>query len=186
MGGGSKGTLVTAVVGALACAGLVGYLAMRPRLPASATGSQLAPPPGQSGGTGAMVPATTEQAQGAFAPSSVLVKVRVNTEPDGASVKEDGVELCSSTPCDILYKGADADAAKEHRLTFLHAGYRPEARNVRVGDTPVNVKLAPLPPAPRYVAPQAAAPARGSDKGAGADKSESPSLPPGYKGDVPY
>ena len=179
---GSKGTLVVAVVGALGCAGLVAYLAMRPRLPAPAAtaplGQQVAQP-----GTAAAPGTATEGPVFAAAPSSVLVKVRINTEPDGASVKEDGVELCSSTPCDILYKGPDADAAKEHRLTFLHAGYRPEARNVRVGDSPVNIKLAALPAAPRYVAPQAPAPAR-NDHGEG--KSESPTLPPGYKSDVPY
>jgi eukaryotic-like serine/threonine-protein kinase len=180
---GSKGTLVVAVVGALACAGLVAYLAMRPRLPAPS--SPLGPQAGQvaQSGTANAPVAATDGPAFAGATSSLLVKVRVNTEPDGASVKEDGVELCSSTPCDILYKGADADASKEHRLTFLHAGYRPEARNVRVGDSPVNIKLAALPAAPRYVAPQAAAPAR-NDKAQ--DKPESPTLPPGYKSDIPY
>jgi serine/threonine-protein kinase len=169
---------VTAFVGALACAGLVGYVAMRPRLPVPVSAPQLAT---QAGNSSTTVAAASDQTP--LVPSSLLVKVRVNTEPDGASVKEDGVELCSSTPCDILYKGADADAAKEHRLTFLHAGYRPEARNVRVGDSPVNVKLAALPAAPRYVPPQAAAPVRNAS---GTDKGESPTLPPGYKSDIPY
>ena len=59
---------------------------------------------------------------------ATLVKVRVNTDPDGASVKEDGVELCSSTPCDILYKGADADPARDHKLTLTRPGYKVETR----------------------------------------------------------
>jgi hypothetical protein len=70
-----------------------------------------------------------------------LAKVRLNTEPDGVTVNEDGVEVCSSTPCDIIYKGADADPATQHHLTFARSGYRSEARAVRVADSPVAVKL---------------------------------------------
>jgi serine/threonine-protein kinase len=174
---GSKGMLVVAVVGALACAGLVGYLALRPRAGAPMGPQFAAQAPTATGTTGREIvaPPLMEAPAPPPAPTAVLVKVRVNTEPDGASVKEDGVELCSSTPCDILYKGSDAEAAREHRLTFLHAGYRSETKNVRVGDSPVNVKLAVIPAGPRYVAPAAAAP-----------RGESPTLPPGYKSDVPY
>jgi serine/threonine-protein kinase len=173
--GGSKGALITAVVGALACALLVSYLAVRPHGPAAgAPTSTVQGGASSPQGTLAAVP-PTEAVPVAPAPPA-LVKVRINTEPDGASVKEDGVELCSSTPCDILYKGPDADAAKEHRLTFARAGYRPDTRSVRVGDSPVIVKLAAIPagPAQHYVAPQAP------------PKTESPSLPPGYKPDIPY
>jgi hypothetical protein len=74
-----------------------------------------------------------------------LVKVRITSMPDGASVKEDGVELCSSTPCDILYRGADADPTREHRLTVLRTGYRPETKSVKVTDNSlILVKLTPL------------------------------------------
>src|SRR5207248_3307748 len=45
-----------------------------------------------------------------------VVKVRVNSDPDGASVRENGVEVCASTPCDVIYEGAEAD--KEHKLVF--------------------------------------------------------------------
>ncbi len=174
---GSKSTLVTAVIGALACAGLIAYIAVRPRAPAAG-----APPLAQNGSaaqSGAVLAAPGATDAVPAAPSPLMVKVRINTEPDGASVKEDGVELCSSTPCDILYKGADADAAKEHRLTLLRAGYRSETKSVRVGDSPVSVKLAAMAVAPRYVPPQAAPPGK-------SEKSESPSLPPGYKPDIPY
>jgi serine/threonine-protein kinase len=173
---GSKAMLFAAVVGALVCAGLAGYLALRPRVTAPVGPSQFAAQAGTVSATTAVVAPPLTESLAPPAPAVVLVKVRVNTEPDGASVKEDGVELCSSTPCDIVYKGADADVAREHRLTFLHAGYRSETRNVRVGDSPVSVKLAVIPAGPRYVAP-AAAPA---------PKGESPTLPPGYKSDVPY
>jgi hypothetical protein len=69
------------------------------------------------------------------------VKVRINTDPHGASVREDGVELCSSTPCDILYKGSDAESTMEHKLTFARNGYRSETRTLRVAESPLSVKL---------------------------------------------
>jgi serine/threonine-protein kinase len=97
--------------------------------------------------------------------------IHVTTDPDGASVKEDGVELCGSTPCDVLYKGSDADPAREHRLTLTQKGYRAEVRTVRSGDASLAVKLVALtrpvtPPQPR-----------------GAD---TPAVPTGYKTDIPY
>jgi serine/threonine-protein kinase len=106
-------------------------------------------------------------------PPVAIVKVRVNSDPDGASVKEDGVELCGSTPCDILYKGQDADPAREHRLTVSHPGYRPETRTVKLGDSPFAVKLTRAPEVPRFV--PAAAP-----------RSDTPPAPTGYKNDLPY
>jgi len=71
-----------------------------------------------------------------------LAKVRINSEPDGATVKEDGVEICTSTPCDILYKDADADPAAIHTLVVSRAGYRAETRMVKASDSPVTFKLA--------------------------------------------
>jgi serine/threonine-protein kinase len=85
------------------------------------------------------------------------VGVRISSDPSGALVKEDGKEVCPSTPCDHDF---DADPAKEHRLSFTKPGYRAEVRTVRIGDTPVSVRLAkssggwtapvprPQPPAP--------------------------------------
>jgi serine/threonine-protein kinase len=72
-----------------------------------------------------------------------LVKVRLNSEPDGASVMEEGVELCSSTPCDILYKGSDAMPTREHVLTIARRGFRTETMSVRAPDSPIRVKLTP-------------------------------------------
>lgn len=101
------------------------------------------------------------------------MKVRINSDPDGASVKEDGVELCSSTPCDILYKGSDADPTREHKLTLTRNGYRVETKTVKVGDSPVAVKLTPAPAGPVYQRP--------SPK----DNGPAP-VPTGYKNDIPY
>jgi PEGA domain len=103
------------------------------------------------------------------APFPMSCKIRVSSEPDGATVKENGVELCNKTPCDILYQGADADPAREHRLTLARMGYRVEVRSVRAADSPVDVKLTPAP----RVAPQV-------------PSDTPPSVPTGYKADIPY
>ena len=103
--------LVAAVVGALAIAGIVGYVALRPEQAGDATARR---PPAHGDATDARAddaasPAATAPRHGCAPARRRSCKVRVNSDPDGASVKEDGVELCSSTPCDILYKGSDAD-----------------------------------------------------------------------------
>ncbi len=165
---GSKGTLVAAVVGALAVAGIVGYFALRPTKPAEAT-SQV--PPASAAPLAATASAATVATDTPSAVAPSLVKVRVNSDPDGASVKENGVEVCSGTPCDLMYRGPDADPAKDHQLTLSRNGYKSETRTVKISDSPVMVKLT--------VAPQVyrpAPPAGGKPE----------SLPPGYKPDIPY
>jgi serine/threonine-protein kinase len=165
---GSKVMLLVAVLGALAVAGTIAFVALRPAPVASGSvGGRAAQPGDPLAAPPVMVPA-------ASAPplQPALVKVRINTDPDGASVKEDGVELCSSTPCDILYKGPDADPAREHKLAIAHPGYKGETRTVHPADGPVTVKLSKA-DVPRVV-PQA-------------PKVETPAaVPTGYKTDVPY
>jgi serine/threonine-protein kinase len=143
-------------------AGTLGYVAFRPGLVSSG-----APQPALSVGVAppAVVPEPPR-------PAVAMVKVRVNTEPDGAGVKEDGVELCSSTPCDILYKGPDADPARDHKLTVARPGYRSETRSVKVTEGSLTVKLSKVDP-PRFVPPPAVKP-------------DMPVAPTGYKTDVPY
>ena len=168
---GSKGMLVAAVVGALAIAGIIGFVALRPAKQGgvtSPTGS-----PTSTSTTSPTSPTSPETATAAIPTTATppsLVKVRVNTDPDGASVKEDGVELCSSTPCDLLYKGADADPTREHKLSFTRNGYRPENKTVKVGDSPVSIKLT--------VAPMVYHPVQ--------QPKDNPAVPGGYKGEVPY
>jgi hypothetical protein len=87
-------------------------------------------------------------------------------------VREDGVEVCSSTPCDVPYKGQDADPVKDHHLTITRNGYRNETRTVRIGDSPVTVKLTVAPTTYRPPAPTKPA--------------DTQALPPGYKPDIPY
>jgi len=170
---GSKGTLVAAVVSALALAGVVGYIALRPSKPVTGTG------PTPTIATDPAVPPTTAAAPDTAPPPTAtapvaptMVKLRINSDPDGASVREDGVEVCSSTPCDVPYKGQDADPVKDHHLTITRNGYRNETRTVRIGDSPVTVKLTVAPTTYRPPAPTKPA--------------DTQALPPGYKPDIPY
>jgi serine/threonine-protein kinase len=172
--GGSKGMLLVAVVGALAVAGTSAFVALRPGPVATAGGQPATPVAAGPSSSARTVGGSSPVAAPAQPAAAALVKVRVNTDPDGASVKEDGVELCSSTPCDILYKGPDADPSREHKLTVARQGYKSETKSVRVGESPVTVKLSRA-EAPRVV-PQAQS-----------QKSDTPAtVPTGYKNDVPY
>jgi serine/threonine-protein kinase len=167
----SKGALAVAVLGALALVAVIVALAVH-------RGSRpvplAAPEPVKGSPAGAIAVPAAETAATALAPPAVAwapsaVKVRITTDPDGAMVKEDGAEVCSSTPCDLSYKGDDADPAREHKLTITRQGYRGETRSVKAGDSLVRVKLtATLAPRPVSPAP------------------DTPAVPKGYKSDIPY
>jgi serine/threonine-protein kinase len=108
-----------------------------------------------------------------IAAPSPPIKLSVATDPPGARVREDGVDVCGGTPCEIAYEGVDL--AKEHKLTLLRPGYRAETRTVKASDGHVSVKLLPLAPTGHATALAPAVP-----------RSEPMSLPPGYKADIPY
>jgi eukaryotic-like serine/threonine-protein kinase len=172
---GSKGVLLASVIGALALVGIIAVVAMKPSQPnanaaltakSSTAIAPAIPTSGQQAPT--LMQGASNSPNGAGIP---LVRLRLNSEPDGASVKEDGVEICTSTPCDITYRASDADPTKEHKLMFSKPGYRAEAKAVKVGDSPVGVKLTKVPAA--WTPP----PAPKEDKGG---------APPGYKVDIPY
>jgi serine/threonine protein kinase len=162
----SKAVWVAAATGALVLAGILGYVGMRPVT--STSSSVLAAVPttaAPSIASAAVVPAPTTSVP---ASGPISIKLRVTTEPDGASVKENGVEVCSSTPCDILYEGDDTDPSREHKLTLSRQGYRTEIRSVTAVDGRISAKLVPT---PRVVSPP--------------PKPDTPSVP-GYKTDIPY
>jgi serine/threonine-protein kinase len=169
--GGSKGMLVAAIAGGLAVAAVIGYVAVRPVKPAAQASVMSVVTSAPPAPAASLAPVAAPQPSVAPAAPNV-VTLRVATEPDGASVKEDSVELCASTPCEIAYKGADAEPGRDHKLTLARQGYRVETRNVRAGDAPLVVKLSPVvranvaAPAPRPAEPQA--------------------VPTGYKPDIPY
>ncbi|HSO33837.1 MAG TPA: hypothetical protein VLT33_14995, partial [Labilithrix sp.] len=104
------------------------------------------------------------------------VTLHVTSDPPGANVREDAVELCAATPCDVTFQGDAADPAKVHRLLFTHLGFRPEMKLVKPGDPPLQVRLfrAGGGGRPAFIAP---APPAGSSK--------PEATPNGFK-DLPY
>ena len=164
---GSKAILVGAVIGVAVLAGVAVVVTKGKPAPPAPPPVAVTAAPKPTVAPVATVPTPTAAPAG-----PQFVKVRLNTDPDSASVKEDGIEICSSTPCEITYKGNEADPSREHKLLFSKSGYRVETRSVKIGDSPVSVKLtrAPVwsPPPPQQKQQQ-----DNNDK------------PPGFK-DLPY
>jgi serine/threonine protein kinase len=169
----SKAALVAAAVGVVAVAGWLGFAAVQHIGPDSGRASTRAVV-STSAQIVASSPPAAASARVAIAPAPTVlgpVKVRINTDPDGATVKENGIELCSSTPCDILYEGHEADPLREHKLTLARPGYRPEFRSIKVSEGPLNAKLTPALRAAPAASPKA---------------DDIPAVPTGYKTDIPY
>jgi serine/threonine-protein kinase len=164
----SRGVVVIAAFGALAVAGVLAYAALR-------TGSDSAKPAPAALAAPSAPVASAHVEAAPIAP--VIVKVRINSDPPGATVKEDGVELCGSTPCDIVYKGPDADPSRDHVLAVGRPGFRPERAVVKGSDASIVVHLTK--DAPRYY-PQAI------PQPQPAPRPETPPAPTGYKTDLPY
>jgi outer membrane biosynthesis protein TonB len=62
-------------------------------------------------------------------PPNVAVRLlRVDTEPPGAVVKENGRQLCSTTPCRVALLGPDA--ATRHKLTIDKPGFKTAALDI--------------------------------------------------------
>jgi serine/threonine protein kinase len=167
----SRGVIVIAACGALGVAGVLGYGAVRTGSdgPKATIAAPVSPPP----------PVVSARVEPPAAPAPAIVKIRINSEPAGATVKEDGVELCGSTPCDIVYKGSDADPAHQHALTLTHQGFRPERTSVKAADATILVRMTRAADGQRYYPqpfpqPQAT------------QRPETAPAPTGYKTDLPY
>jgi serine/threonine-protein kinase len=117
-------------VGALAVVGGVAVFALRMQSTPEAPAVSVSAP----------LPVVTPRATVSSAPVATAV-LHVVTEPAGARVKEDDTEVCAATPCDIGYKGKDADPKAEHFLVITKPGYRLERRTVRAGGERIEIKL---------------------------------------------
>jgi eukaryotic-like serine/threonine-protein kinase len=109
-------------------------------------------------------------------PVVTTLSVRFVSDPPGASVKEDGQELCAATPCEHAFA---ADMSAEHKVTIAKNGFRADTRTVKASDAEVRVTLA--------VAKAWTPPPRtgGGGGGGGAKPAESSAAPSGFK-DIPY
>lgn len=104
--------------------------------------------PANTSGIGASAAGTTGVNVGAT-PSSSSAEVpasrtiRVESEPSGASVSDNGTEVCMATPCELTWKG---DAAKiEHKLSLSKRGYRSAKLSVDTAQQKVSTKLEIIP-----------------------------------------
>ncbi|MCL2449638.1 MAG: protein kinase [Polyangiaceae bacterium] len=121
---------------ALVAGGVAGFALWRS---SDAAAARVATPAADEAEVALPVPAVTVAPMSARA--NVVVKLRITTDPDGAIVKENGIPLCSSTPCDVLY--ADADPNRVHDLTVSLPGYHAERKGVRLADSPIVIRLSP-------------------------------------------
>lgn len=162
------GVLVAAVMG-----GGLGMAAFRmTSTSSSGTGATTAPTASAAALTAATASAEAPAASSAAAER--VATVHFASDPPGASVHEDTKELCASTPCDVAFKGDDADPKKVHKVTFAKPGFRAEARSMKTSDPQLSAKLSPVSNG-----------ARPSRPAVTAKPSSDPTTPAGFK-DLPY
>jgi eukaryotic-like serine/threonine-protein kinase len=78
------------------------------------------------------------------APAVPTAKLHIETDPPGARVIADDVEVCASTPCDVVWKGAQAAEGKDHLLEIKKAEHKPEKKMVKSSQDQINVKLSKI------------------------------------------
>jgi hypothetical protein len=138
---GRKALVAGLVVCAAAAAALV-VVVLRPGSEAetapsaNATQASQAAPATPPSAAMASVPVTTLPSASP-APTTPLT-THFTSDPGGVVVKEDGKEICASTPCDHDF---EPDPTHEHKLVFTKPGFRPETRMIHAGDSPVAVHL---------------------------------------------
>ncbi len=171
------GVLAAAIIG-----GGLGMLAFQwseppasalPAASAAASAIASAENPSPSAPSSETTPPSSAGAVLAATPTVKEARLAITTDPPGASVREDGRELCASTPCEIVFP-ADTAGATTHKLVVARSGYKPETRIVKTTDPPTHVKLSHAGGTSRPPAPQPS-PAAKPDA----------TTPSGFK-DVPY
>ena len=99
-----------------------------------------ASPAGTGGPVATQDPSATPTTATSVAALAATVRtVKVESDPAGASVNEGNTEVCSSTPCDVVWKG---DAGKgEHKLLLNKKGFKTTKLTVSATDTKASTKL---------------------------------------------
>ncbi len=115
----------------VAGSGISGSGDSKPAQTQTATSAATAP---ASGATSAVTATSSSTA------ASGARTVRIESEPAGATVTEDGKELCAATPCDVVFK--DEGGAKEHKVSLGKTGYKATPLTVSPTDTKGSIKLA--------------------------------------------
>ncbi len=140
--GGSRAWIPFAVLGAVAVGAAAGLLAFHatsgefPILRGPARGPTQAIPTAQA--RVELAPVTpTAPPPVATAPVEAPATVRITSEPEGASVRVDGVEVCTATPCDVTIR----EPKRGHKVTFVKNGHRTEQRELAPEQTTLKVKM---------------------------------------------
>ena len=134
---GSKTVAILIGVVALAIGGGV-FVMTRPSEP---TGGTTTVTSSTSSATSVVEPTATPSVSVLPPPPVPTIVLHVETDPSGARVKEDGLEICASTPCDIVYKGDVTDGGTEHLLEFTKAEYKVERKLVKATRYPYFLKM---------------------------------------------
>jgi serine/threonine-protein kinase len=90
-------------------------------------------------------PAATTAAVPTATAAPVERKVRVESSPPGAAVLENGKAVCNATPCEVTWKGDEAQA--EHKLMFSKGGFKASVVTVKPDDEKASVSLEKAPAA---------------------------------------
>jgi serine/threonine-protein kinase len=88
--------------------------------------------------------ATASAATTAAGAAARVVRVKITSEPAGASVKEDGVEVCASTPCEVVYRGKEADPTIERVYLVSKVGFSVVRVKASGASPEVATKLTPV------------------------------------------
>ena len=118
-------------------------------------------------------------------PVARIARLRVESDPPGASVREDGVEVCTATPCYITYDGAEASPSASHMLAVTKNGFRPTSVDAKTADARVSIALEALTPAASALRAHPAAPTASVASETVPATEAAPSASEGFK-DLPY
>ncbi len=134
---GSRKVLAVAIAGVLLAGGVgAAFMASRGSSSAATTAVTMTSPPALTTATATAAVTTAPP----VAPEK-SVKFKIETSPSGAAVEWAGTKVCNATPCDVTFKGSDADDEREHKLTVSKDGYKEETKTVKIKDKSVTVKL---------------------------------------------
>jgi serine/threonine protein kinase len=73
----------------------------------------------------------------------LIRQVRIDSDPAGASVSENGTELCTATPCELTWK--DDAARADHKLALNKKGFKTTRISVGASDEKVKATLDVIP-----------------------------------------
>jgi hypothetical protein len=120
--------------------------------------SATAPQPPPVTDAPAPTPSTSATAPGPVMP--FIRQVRIDSDPQGASVSENGTELCTATPCELTWK--DDAARADHKLALTKKGWKTTKVTVGTSDEKLKATLDIIPmSAPVQPQPVVAPPASG-------------------------